>query len=179
MANRSYSLKAAPAAKVIAATAALEALNRNDAENQIQGAFGQRDAHVLPTAPRASRHGTRRRLDRLRIERAIERLCGIHRQAVSCPKRVTTAVPPLPNTSRARSFKRIRLYCGSGGALSSRISPQFSSCTHQSTIIRASRPNEIAVRSTCSPYLKACRSVRSDRASNSAPAGSSNVSLCQ
>jgi len=71
MANRSYSLKAAPAAKVIAATAALEALNRNDAENQIQGAFGQRDSHVLPTAPRASGHGTRRRLYRPRIERAI------------------------------------------------------------------------------------------------------------
>ena len=40
MANRSYSLQTAPAAKIIPTTSTLEALNRNYAENQIQRAFG-------------------------------------------------------------------------------------------------------------------------------------------
>jgi hypothetical protein len=146
----SYSLKAAPAAKIIATTAALEALNRHNAKNQIQRAFGTRDAYVLPTAPRAPWHGTRRRLDSLRIERAIGRLCGFHRHAISCPNlRVTAATRSTAQiTIRATSFNRIRLNCGPGGALSSRISRNSRPVHTSLQSFEASPPNEIAFRNT-------------------------------
>src|SRR5580693_477963 len=76
---------AAPAAKVIATTAALEALNRHHTEDQIQRGLGTRDAHVPPAAARAPRHGTHRRLVGCRIERSLRWLFGFHRRRISFP----------------------------------------------------------------------------------------------